>query len=107
MRALLRLAWGWRLHLLLTDASIALLQAIFNQLDHESRCAETIKVLVDLELLARADFSVMSYTSGWAHLVESLRGSIRNKMRWTFVDASAIRNDVWDRLRRHFNAAWQ
>ena len=45
----------------------------FNAQPLEARCMGTVDFLGDIELLAHTDYAVLSYNSGLAHLVDTLR----------------------------------
>ncbi|KAK9823276.1 hypothetical protein WJX72_001530 [[Myrmecia] bisecta] len=65
-------------------------QAEFNGLPLEQRCAATHRLVVDLEVMAQAEYFVGSATSGMLFLVRSLRHAVYHKPPDTCVEASAV-----------------
>ncbi len=45
----------------------------FNAQPYEQRCLGSVDFLVDIELLAHVDYAVLTFNSGLAHLVDTLR----------------------------------
>ena len=45
----------------------------FNAQPYEQRCLGTVDFLVDIELLTHVDYAVLTFNSGLAHLVDTLR----------------------------------
>lgn len=60
------------------------------------------QLLMDIELLARADYFVGSWNSGMAVLVDALRYGRYGKDRCTALDASSARLDFCSRMRDFF-----
>ena len=60
---------------LLTPASavLARMQYHFNVQPYTQRCLGTVDFLVDIEMLAHTDYAVLTFNSGLAHLVDTLR----------------------------------
>eukprot|EP00884_Botryococcus_braunii_P012233 jgi/Botrbrau1/2100/Bobra.0093s0008.1 len=75
-------------------------QPQFITMDLTSRCAATIQVLTDIEMLAHTDFFIGSYNSGMVGLIEILRYALYGKSRYTFADASAQHRDWYSNIRR-------
>ena len=62
-----------------------------------------MQLLMDIELLAQADYFVGSWNSGMAVLVDALRyGGRYGKDRCTSLDASSARLDFCSRIRDFF-----
>ena len=58
----------------MTDDDVtACAQFNFNAQTYEARCTGTVDFLGDIELLAHTDYAVLSFNSGLAHLVDTLR----------------------------------
>lgn len=60
------------------------------------------QLLMDIELLAHADYFVGSWNSGMAVLVDALRYGRYGKDRCTALDASSARLDFCSRMRDFF-----
>lgn len=83
------------------------LQDHFNQQSFEDRCSGTVQVLIDMELLAHADYFVGSYNSRWPRVVQYLRYILYSKERDTSVDASAYSLDMFSNIRQIFRQDMQ
>lgn len=60
-------------------------RACYVRLPEDERCAATQRLIVDIELMAQADYFVGSETSGMYHLASRLRKVIYNKPSTTSV----------------------
>lgn len=78
------------------------LQDHFNQQSFEDKCTGTVQVLIDMELLANADYFIASYNSRWPRVVQYLRYILHDKDRSTSVDASAYGLDLYSNIKRIF-----
>eukprot|EP00884_Botryococcus_braunii_P015095 jgi/Botrbrau1/23587/Bobra.0141s0051.1 len=62
-------------------------QGKFNEQVLPQRCAQTVQLIADMEILAHTDYMVGTYNSGIPGLVEILRYALYKKSRLTFADA--------------------
>ncbi|KAK9826199.1 hypothetical protein WJX81_006831 [Elliptochloris bilobata] len=74
----------------------------FNRQTIDTKCTSTVQLLMDIELLAHADYFVGSWNSGMAVLVDALRYGRYGKDRCTALDASSARLDFCSRMRDFF-----
>jgi hypothetical protein len=78
-------------------------QSTFNSLPQKVRCRATLQLLLDIEVMAHADYFIGSWTSGLPGLIDMLRWTIYNKDRSTFVDVAVHHEDFFKTVR----AYWQ
>lgn len=69
---------------------------------HSPKAVLLAQLLMDIELLANADYFVGSWNSGMAVLVDALRYGRYGKDRCTALDASSMRLDFCSRIRDFF-----
>ncbi|CAL8469658.1 g9199 [Coccomyxa elongata] len=78
-------------------------QVEFNNQTLDKRCMSTVQLLLDIETLAHADYMTGTLNSGIPYLIEVLRYTLYNKERSSFVDASFLHNDWWQKVRDLFH----
>ena len=81
-------------------------QLEFNRSPLHVKCIETLRLIIEIEMLAHADFFVGSHHSNIAWLVDLLRHAVYKKSRSTYVEATPTRplsnRDWYARVRRVF-----
>ncbi|EIE21427.1 hypothetical protein COCSUDRAFT_56647 [Coccomyxa subellipsoidea C-169] len=78
-------------------------QVEFNNQTLDKRCMSTVQLLLDIETLAHTDYMTGTLNSGIPYLIEVLRYTLYNKERGSFVDASFLHNDWWQKVRDLFH----
>ncbi|BDA44819.1 hypothetical protein COCOBI_06-2970 [Coccomyxa sp. Obi] len=75
-------------------------QDMHNKEGFDVKCAGTVKMLIDMELLAHSNYLVASDHSKWSRILQYLRYVLYEHDRSSFVDASADHNDLYSAIRK-------
>ncbi|EIE21583.1 hypothetical protein COCSUDRAFT_66957 [Coccomyxa subellipsoidea C-169] len=75
-------------------------QDMHNKEGYDVKCGGTVKMLIDMELLAHSDYMVASDHSKWAKVLQYLRYVLYEHDRSSFVDASSEHNDLYSAIRK-------